>query len=215
MRLPNAGTEGLPSVFVDYAHTPDALENVLETLKALAPGRLICLFGCGGDRDRGKRPLMGEVAAQYADVVIVTSDNPEPKMPMAIIDEIIPGLTRSGKPEMAAAELLSGRARSQGYARITSRHEAICKACSLAGATDSILIAGKGHEDYQIIGSTKHFFDDTHEAINGLVNWNSVTSCRNRWQASLRRATELFAQVSTIHAPSGRTTSLLRSEAML
>ncbi len=198
VRLPSAGIEGGPSIFVDYAHTPDALENVLQTLKALAPGRLICLFGCGGDRDRGKRPLMGEVAAQYADVVLVTSDNPRTEDADAIIDEIIPGVIRSGKPEIAAAELLTGRVRSQGYARITSRHEAICKACSLAGATDSILIAGKGHEDYQIIGTTKYFFDDTHEAINGLVAWNSrhlLAATGGRLLSG--EQLDLFGQIST------------------
>jgi len=170
--LPGAVAGSLPSVFVDYAHTPDALENVLQTLKTLAPGRLICLFGCGGDRDRGKRPLMGEVAAQYADVVIVTSDNPRTEDPNAIITEILPGIIGSGKPEIAAELLLSGAVKSQGYAVIANRHEAIAKACSLAAANDSILIAGKGHEDYQIVGREKHFFDDAREATNGLLHWN-------------------------------------------
>ncbi len=173
VRLPGAAVGSLPSIFVDYAHTPDALENVLQTLKELAPGRLICLFGCGGDRDRGKRPLMGEVAAQYADVVIVTSDNPRTEEPDAIIAEILPGIIGTGKPEIAAELLLTGAARSQGYAVLANRHEAIVAACSLAAPSDSILIAGKGHEDYQIVGSQRHFFDDAREAANGLLHWNA------------------------------------------
>ncbi len=173
VRLPNAGMQRLPSVFVDYAHTPDALDNVLQTLQSLAPGRLICVFGCGGDRDRGKRPLMGEVAAQYADIVIVTSDNPRTEDPEAIIADIIVGLTNSGKPLLDADVLLLGAAKSQGFAVIANRHEAIVRACSLAGPTDSILIAGKGHEDYQIIGSKRTFFDDSREAVNGLLHWNA------------------------------------------
>lgn len=173
VRLPGKEIKHLPSVFVDYAHTPDALENVLQTLKALAPGRLICLVGCGGDRDRGKRPLMGAMAGQYADVVIVTSDNPRSEDAEAIISEIIPGLTSSGKLEVEANALLLGAATcNQGYAVVANRHEAIRMACSLAGPEDSILIAGKGHENYQIVGTKRHFFDDCREAANGLLHWN-------------------------------------------
>ena len=115
---------------------------------------------------------MGEVAAQYADVVIVTSDNPRTEDPGTIIAEIIPGIAGSGKPEIAAESLLSGATKSQGYAVLANRHEAILRACSLAEPRDSILIAGKGHEDYQIIGNERHFFDDTREAANGLLHWN-------------------------------------------
>ncbi|MGD9949334.1 MAG: UDP-N-acetylmuramoyl-L-alanyl-D-glutamate--2,6-diaminopimelate ligase [Desulfobulbus sp.] len=198
VRLPGAETQPLPSVFVDYAHTPDALENVLQTLKTLAPGRLICLFGCGGDRDRGKRPLMGEMAGQYADVVIVTSDNPRTEDPEAIISEIIPGVANSGKPQVAAEPLLTGAARCQGFAVIANRHEAIAKACSLAAPTDSILIAGKGHENYQIIGSKRHFFDDCREAANGLLHWNERhLLAATKGQIISGRQQGLFGQIST------------------
>ncbi|MDD2464542.1 MAG: UDP-N-acetylmuramoyl-L-alanyl-D-glutamate--2,6-diaminopimelate ligase [Desulfobulbus sp.] len=172
VRLPGTAELSLPSVFVDYAHTPDALENVLQTLKTLASGRLICVFGCGGDRDRGKRPLMGEIAGQYADVAIVTSDNPRSEDPESIIAEIIPGIANSGKPQEAAEALLTRAAMGHGFAAIANRHEAIRMVCSLAATNDSILIAGKGHENYQIVGGKRHFFDDCQEAANGLLHWN-------------------------------------------
>lgn len=170
--LPGAGKGALPAIFVDYAHTPDALENVLQTLKVLAPGRLICIFGCGGDRDRGKRPLMGGMAARYADVVIVTSDNPRTENADAIIEDILPCFAESGLKRMDAAALLTAQPHVQGYAVITNRHEAIATTCSLAVPADTILIAGKGHEDYQIIGTERHYFDDRREAANGLLRWN-------------------------------------------
>jgi murE/murF fusion protein len=161
-----------PAVFVDYAHTPDALDNVLQTLKALAQGRLVCVFGCGGDRDRGKRPVMGAIAARYADTVIVTSDNPRTEVPEAIIEEIVEGVVASGKQAVAVETLLQDRSPADGYGVIPNRSVAIATACSLAAPQDTILIAGKGHENYQIIGTEKRFFDDRLEAINGLVHWN-------------------------------------------
>ncbi|WP_319588025.1 UDP-N-acetylmuramoyl-L-alanyl-D-glutamate--2,6-diaminopimelate ligase [uncultured Desulfobulbus sp.] len=161
-----------PAVFVDYAHTPDALENVLKTLKELASRRLICVFGCGGDRDRGKRPQMGAIAARLADVVIVTSDNPRTENPQAILEEIVAGVAANGKNVHPVEELLTGAAPLDGYTVISDRRKAIAAACSLAGPGDSLLIAGKGHENYQIIGTVKHFFDDRLEAINGLAHWN-------------------------------------------
>ncbi len=170
VQLPGSDAQALPAVFVDYAHTPDALENVLTTLKALASGRVICLFGCGGDRDRGKRPLMGEMAGRYADVVIVSSDNPRSEDPQAIIEDILPGVQRSGKTQVEASQLLRD-SHGHGFAVISNRQEAIALACGLAGANDSILIAGKGHENYQIIGSTRFPFDDSREAANGLLQW--------------------------------------------
>lgn len=170
VQLPGADAQRLPSVFVDYAHTPDALENVLTTLKTLASGRVICLFGCGGDRDRGKRPLMGEMAGRYADVVIVSSDNPRSEDPGAIIDDILPGLLASGKQQGEVGALLRAP-RGQGFAVIANRQQAIALTCSLACPGDSILIAGKGHENYQIIGTTRFPFDDSREAANGLLQW--------------------------------------------
>lgn len=142
---------------VDYAHTPDALERALDVLRPLAHGRLICVFGCGGDRDRTKRPLMGEAAAARADVAIVTSDNPRTENPKAIIEMIVEGVRRAGKAERTAIEL------SQGYAGFhvePDRGVAISRAVAMARVGDVVLLAGKGHEDYQIIGTEKHHFDD-------------------------------------------------------
>ncbi len=170
VQLPGGARQLLPSVFVDYAHTPDALENVLKTLRELATGRVICLFGCGGDRDRGKRPLMGEMAGRYADVVVVSSDNPRSEQPQAIIDDILPGLVATGKAQ-GEPEALLICPDAQGFTVIANRKEAIAKVCGLAGPGDSIFIAGKGHENYQIIGTTRHPFDDSLEAANGLLHW--------------------------------------------
>jgi UDP-N-acetylmuramoyl-L-alanyl-D-glutamate--2,6-diaminopimelate ligase len=130
------------TVLRDYAHTPDALERVLLTLRAIVPGRIIVVFGAGGDRDKGKRPLMGEVAQRLADVAIVTSDNPRSESPEAIIDDIVAGM-RAGE-----------------FARIVNRGEAIAEALRSAHTGDVVLLAGKGHETYQIVGSQKLEFDE-------------------------------------------------------
>lgn len=132
------------AVLVDFAHTPDALENALATLRGLRRGRLICVFGCGGDRDRGKRPLMGEAAARGADAVIVTSDNPRSEDPAEIAREIVAGIAGSG----GAAEV------------VLDRREAIARALSLARPGDTVLIAGKGHERRQIFKDRIVPFDD-------------------------------------------------------
>jgi UDP-N-acetylmuramoyl-L-alanyl-D-glutamate--2,6-diaminopimelate ligase len=142
---------------VDYAHTPDALERALDVLRPLTRGRLICLFGCGGDRDRGKRPLMGEAAVGRADIAIVTSDNPRTEQPEAIIDEILVGARRTGKPERSIEELAQGHA---GFHVEPDRARAISRAVALARLGDVVLLAGKGHEDYQIVGTEKIHFDD-------------------------------------------------------
>jgi UDP-N-acetylmuramoyl-L-alanyl-D-glutamate--2,6-diaminopimelate ligase len=123
------------AVFTDYAHTPDALERVLSTLKALAAGRVVVVFGAGGDRDAGKRPLMGRVAERLADVVVVTSDNPRTEDPDAIIDEIMEGMER------------------RDVVRITDRRAAIERALEMAQPEDVVLLAGKGHETYQVLGA--------------------------------------------------------------
>ncbi len=133
-------------VVVDYAHTPDALERVLATARRLTAGRLAVVFGCGGDRDRGKRPLMGEIAARLADRVWVTSDNPRSESPEAIIEEILAGVRRAG-----------GQARA---AREVDRRRAIAEALDWAQPGDTVLIAGKGHETYQIVGEQVLPFDD-------------------------------------------------------
>jgi len=137
-------------VIVDYAHTPDGLENVLATAKEITSGRLITVFGCGGDRDRTKRPLMGKVAGNWSDYVVVTSDNPRTEDPQKIIEDIIPGLENAN------------------YKIMPDRREAIVHACSIATAGDTVLIAGKGHEDYQIIGKEKIHFDDREEVKKAL-----------------------------------------------
>ncbi|HHY60960.1 MAG TPA: UDP-N-acetylmuramoyl-L-alanyl-D-glutamate--2,6-diaminopimelate ligase [Clostridia bacterium] len=132
------------TVVVDYAHTPDGLENVLKTAREVCRGRIITVFGCGGDRDRTKRPLMGHVSGRLSDYTIVTSDNPRTEDPEAIIAEIVPGVQEAG-----------GK-----YEIIVERKAAIHKALTLARPGDLVLIAGKGHEDYQIIGTKKYPFDD-------------------------------------------------------
>jgi UDP-N-acetylmuramoyl-L-alanyl-D-glutamate--2,6-diaminopimelate ligase len=136
-------------VMVDYAHKPDALKAVLEALGRLQPRRIICVFGCGGDRDRGKRPLMGEIAARLAAVPLLTSDNPRTEDPLKIIAEVEAGLIDAG--------LAPG---SGGYLVEPDRRAAIGQALSMAGAGDIVVIAGKGHEDYQIVGKRKFHFDD-------------------------------------------------------
>jgi UDP-N-acetylmuramoyl-L-alanyl-D-glutamate--2,6-diaminopimelate ligase len=142
--------EGQPfSVIVDYAHTPDSLANVLRTARDLATGRLICVFGCGGDRDRGKRPEMGRIAAELADVPIVTSDNPRSEDPLAIIDEILAGM--SPEPEVEP-----------------DRRAAIAKAVRLAREDDVVVIAGKGHEQGQEFADRKLPFDDREVAREAL-----------------------------------------------
>jgi UDP-N-acetylmuramyl-tripeptide synthetase len=154
------------AVLVDYAHKPDALERTLASLRALASGRLIVVFGCGGDRDSGKRPVMGAIAARLADVTIVTSDNPRTEEPMAIIDAIEAGV-RDANCTRAAQETL-GQVGHGVYAVVPERRAAICKAIEIAKAGDLVLIAGKGHEDYQVVGRTKHHFDDREEARSAL-----------------------------------------------
>ncbi|HEX7078728.1 MAG TPA: UDP-N-acetylmuramoyl-L-alanyl-D-glutamate--2,6-diaminopimelate ligase [Candidatus Eisenbacteria bacterium] len=139
-------------VLVDYAHTPDALARALEAVRGFAPRRVLCLFGCGGDRDRGKRPLMGAVAARLADLVYLTSDNPRSEDPAAIVREIEEG-TRG------AANVRS----------IVDRAEAIAAAVEACAAGDALLIAGKGHETYQIVGATTHPFDDREAARRALA----------------------------------------------
>ncbi|HDK44098.1 MAG TPA: hypothetical protein ENG91_06065, partial [Desulfobacteraceae bacterium] len=162
-----------PAVFVDYAHTPDALENVLRTLRRLVSGRLVCVFGCGGDRDRGKRAMMGEVVGRLADVALLSSDNPRRENAAAIAADIEPGL-RQGRMEKTDLEhLLSGKTRARGYVLVADRRQAIQAACALATGEDLVLVAGKGHETYQIIGDEKRFFDDRLEAKNALLRWNT------------------------------------------
>jgi UDP-N-acetylmuramyl-tripeptide synthetase len=138
-------------VFVDYAHKPNALENVLNCLKAVPHKRMICVFGCGGNRDRTKRPVMGQIAVAKSDMAIVTSDNPRDEDPEAIIREIVDGIKGCGN-----------------YRQVTAREEAIKEALHFAGKDDIVLIAGKGHEDYQIAGGRTVHFDDREIAAKEL-----------------------------------------------
>ncbi|MDT2241293.1 UDP-N-acetylmuramoyl-L-alanyl-D-glutamate--2,6-diaminopimelate ligase [Paenibacillus larvae] len=134
-------------VLVDYAHTPDGLENALSTVKEFAEGHVYCVFGCGGDRDRTKRPLMGKVTAKYSDHLFVTSDNPRTEDPAAILEDIVPGIVEAGLSE-------------DRFELIVDRRLAIQKAIEVASPKDVVLIAGKGHETYQDIMNVKHDFDD-------------------------------------------------------
>jgi UDP-N-acetylmuramoyl-L-alanyl-D-glutamate--2,6-diaminopimelate ligase len=136
-------------VLVDYAHTDDALANVLSALRPLARGRVILVFGCGGDRDRTKRPRMARVAETWADAVIVTSDNPRGEDPLAIIAEILAGFSGPGRQKVQVE---------------ADRRSAIAAALEQAGPGDVVLIAGKGHENYQIIGHERRHFDDAETA---------------------------------------------------
>ena len=143
-RMEPVKTDDDYSIVIDYSHKPDALEKALKTLRPLTKGRLIVVFGCGGDRDKLKRPIMGRIAAQNADLVVVTSDNPRTEDPMDIIDQIVPGL-------------VEGSAASQV---ICDRREAIAWAIDKAQAGDVILLAGKGHEDYQVVGHERLHMDE-------------------------------------------------------
>ena len=153
---------------VDYAHTGDALENVLSTLKEIATARIITVFGCGGDRDNGKRPIMGRIAAGLSDLAVVTSDNPRTEEPLVILEQIKAGITPLGIREYSPAEL-SGGFGEKGFVMQENRREAIRTALRLAKAGDIVLLAGKGHEDYQIIGTVKQHFDDREEAAAALA----------------------------------------------
>jgi UDP-N-acetylmuramoyl-L-alanyl-D-glutamate--2,6-diaminopimelate ligase len=156
------------NVIVDYAHTHDALERVLLGLRSIQrDGKIITVFGCGGDRDRTKRPLMGEVAGRYSDLAILTSDNPRTEDPMAIMDEAERGLKSLPLKEWHQDEMGSWRSK-KGYLKVPDRREAIRIAVGLAQPLDTVLIAGKGHEDYQIIGKKKFPFDDRVEARKAL-----------------------------------------------
>src|SRR5690606_419593 len=143
------------TVLVDYAHTPDSLENVLRTCRGFAAGRVLVVFGCGGDRDPGKRPVMGQIAARLADVVIITSDNPRSEDPEAICREVEAGVRAAGGPP-------------GGLHVIVERREAIRAAIHMARPGDIVLIAGKGHETSQVFQDRTVHFDDREEAAHAL-----------------------------------------------
>ena len=140
--VPTPGTDY--TILIDYAHTPDGLENVLSSVRGFCTGELISVFGCGGDRDPIKRPIMGEIGARISDRAIITSDNPRTEAPEAIIADIIPGADKAGKP----------------YEVVVDRIEAIRHAMDIAKKDDIIVLAGKGHETYQEICGVKHHMDE-------------------------------------------------------
>ena len=144
------------AVLVDYAHTDDAMENVLSALRPLARGSLRILFGCGGDRDRTKRPRMARTATSIADAIYITSDNPRTENPVAIVDEIVAGIPANNR-KLVIVE--------------PDRRKAIEKIIADAQPNDIVLLAGKGHENYQILGRTKHHFDDVEEATKAVQSF--------------------------------------------
>ncbi len=154
---------GAPTILVDYAHTPDAVEKLLRTLRPLTEGRLITVFGCGGDRDRAKRPLMAQAAARLSERVIATSDNPRTEEPRAILRDVEVGLE-----DLAAVEPARLDATERAYSVVVDRRQAIELALAIARPDDTVVIAGKGHEDYQIIGREHLPFDDRVEARRAL-----------------------------------------------
>ena len=138
-------------VFVDYAHTPDALVNVLQALRGAGFRQIVTVFGCGGNRDRGKRPLMGEAVARLSDIAVLTSDNPRFEDPEAILQDVLPGLAKAPRTVVEV-----------------DRRKATELACSLVEPEGCLLIAGKGHEDYQIVQGVKHHYSDQ-EVVRELL----------------------------------------------
>lgn len=162
-------------VFIDYAHTPDALKHVIGELKRTSTGRLITIFGCGGDRDRGKRPLMGEIAGSISDITIITSDNPRTEDPLKIINEIEAGISKLGIKKGLEPKGNVFR-KDKFYTTIPDREEAIRTGLRIAEKGDTVLIAGKGHEDYQIIGTEKRSFSDKEVVLKFLRDRESKDS---------------------------------------
>ncbi len=153
-RMQAYGTDDQPAVVIDYAHTPDALEKALAALRSHCTGQLWVVFGCGGDRDRGKRPLMGAAAERLADQVILTDDNPRTEPGEQIIQEILAGISVAGQVQVER-----------------NRAAAIRQAINAAIPGDLVLVAGKGHEDYQLVGETKLPFDDQEQVLSALTTW--------------------------------------------
>jgi UDP-N-acetylmuramyl-tripeptide synthetase len=155
-------------VYVDYAHTPDALQNVIDALRAMTQKRIICVFGCGGDRDKAKRPLMGEIVARNCDLAVITSDNPRTEEPRTIIEHIVAGTKKINGFTYSPTALKEGFT-DRGYVVEPDRKRAIVMGISASRPGDAVLIAGKGHETYQILGKKTIAFDDRLEARKALV----------------------------------------------
>ncbi len=188
-----------PVVLVDFAHTPDALEKVLKTVAALPHGQLFCVFGCGGDRDKGKRPLMGEIAGKACDVAVVTDDNPRTEDPDQIVEQILPGLGKTTLERKDAAWLSARNNTERGYVVIRDRKKAIDAVIRGASAGDIVVIAGKGHEPYQLTRQGKRFFDDRMEAKKVLFSWTAelVASAVRGQLYPGTKVTELLGPVVT------------------
>ena len=159
-------------VYVDYAHTPDALENAIKAIREIAPARVVCVFGCGGDRDKQKRPLMGEIAGRLCDLAVVTSDNPRSENPLDIIEEIVQGVRQTEGVEYSSQDLQSGIG-DKGFVVEPDRRSAIALGIAASRPNDAVLIAGKGHETYQILVDRTIDFDDREEARRVLQGLNS------------------------------------------
>ncbi len=156
-------TLGGPNIYVDYAHSPDAVENLLRAVEEITTGKIITVVGAGGDRDRSKRPEMSGTAAKHSKIVVITSDNPRTEPPMQIIADVEAGVEEYQR--ISEQEAIDG---ADGYLVEPDRRLAIAMAVNIAGDDDAVVIAGKGHEDYQIIGTEKYPFDDRVEALNAL-----------------------------------------------
>ena len=178
-RLEKVAGSASRHVFVDYSHTPDALQNVLGALKPIVAGRLICVFGCGGDRDKGKRPQMGNIAATLADLAIVTSDNPRTEPPEKIIADILAGVRPTGKVEVPASQL-DACFDGNMYVVEEDRSKAIQLGIRVSLPGDCVLIAGKGHETYQIIGETTIDFDDRVHAEKALAECDALVKSHDQ-----------------------------------
>ncbi len=190
--------EKQPMVIVDYAHTPDALEKVLAALKGLEPQRLVCIFGCGGDRDKSKRFLMGGVAARFADLLIVTDDNPRTEEPDMIRKAIIEGIKAESLAPCSSAWPESDRDHTPCYIEIGDRERAIEYGINRSAPDDIVLIAGKGHETYQTIGTVNRFFDDTLSAQQAGLSWDLETVAAATGGTIIRAGAEKhFEAVST------------------
>jgi UDP-N-acetylmuramoyl-L-alanyl-D-glutamate--2,6-diaminopimelate ligase len=170
-----------PTVLVDYAHTPDAVEKLLHAVRPLSKGRLIAVFGCGGDRDRAKRPLMARAVAAHSDRAIATSDNPRTEDPVSILEDVETGLRSLERVEPGSLLSASGDSSSNAgrYSVVVDRREAIDHAILGADDVDTIVLAGKGHEDYQIVGREKFPFDDRLEAKRALLARAGATSAED------------------------------------
>ncbi|MGB3211867.1 MAG: UDP-N-acetylmuramoyl-L-alanyl-D-glutamate--2,6-diaminopimelate ligase [Desulforhopalus sp.] len=162
-----------PVVLVDYAHTPDALEKVLTTVAALPHGELFCIFGCGGDRDKGKRPLMGEIVGRVCDVAVITDDNPRTEDPDQIVGQILVGLSKTALPVKNRGWFSARNSKDCGCVVIRDRKKAIEAAIRAASSGDIVVIAGKGHEPYQLTLQGKRFFDDRLQAKSVLFSWTA------------------------------------------